>query len=189
MKKTKEQINAESKETVDKVVAWFGADKGKKFFMRRWFSTLLFILLVKGIFFGGTDAKVPPVAKVAVVQPVVKAVVLTPAQIAENKKKAVAKAKAEAVAKEKADYKLWVDLQFSPWDGSHMTLVKLIKENLNDNKSFKHVKTTYTDNGKGMLTIHMTYRASNAYGGIILQNVTATSDRATSMVRTTSFND
>ena len=206
MKKTREQRNAESKETVDKVVAWYKADKGKKFYKRRWFLTLGAVIIAKNIFFGGTDAKVPPVTKVAVVQPVVKAVVLTPAQIAVNKQKAVAKAKADAVAKTKAvakakadaitakrladiaDYKLWVDSQFSPWDGSHMDLVKLIKEHLNDPKSFEHVKTTYIDKGYG-LEIHMTYRAKNAYGGLILQNVTAIADKAKNEIRTISSND
>lgn len=214
MKKSREQINAESKQTVENVVAWYKADKGKKFFKRRWFITVVALLIAKGVFFGGSDTKeavVPKVQTVAVAKPVVKPapkpVVLTPAQKEENRKKAIVKAKADAVAKAKedaelavwqaeqakatakAEYQTWVDSQFSGWDGSHIDLVKLVKQNLNDDKSFKHEKTTYTDNGKGTLVIHMTYRATNGFGATILQNVTATADRSTNMIKITSTND
>ena len=40
-------------------------------------------------------------------------------------------------------YNSWVDNQFSIWDGSHKELTKLIKKSLNDEKSYKHIKTTY----------------------------------------------
>ena len=35
----------------------------------------------------------------------------------------------------------------------------------------------------------MTYRAENAFGGLILQNVTAKADRATDYIKVTSQND
>ncbi len=39
----------------------------------------------------------------------------------------------------------WINSQFSVWDGSHTVLKDLIKDKLNDEKSFKHIKTTYID--------------------------------------------
>ena len=33
--------------------------------------------------------------------------------------------------------------QFSGWDGKHYDFELLIKENLNDEKSYKHIETTY----------------------------------------------
>ncbi len=39
----------------------------------------------------------------------------------------------------------WIKSQFSAWDGSHTVLKDLIKDNLNDEKSFKHIETTYID--------------------------------------------
>lgn len=105
-----------------------------------------------------------------------------------DKKIADAKAITDANIAKQAEYKEWVDAQFSPWDGSHTYLVDLVKENLNDDKSFKHVKTTYADKGT-YLIIKMTYRAANAFGGIILQNVTAKADYKTNQITITSQND
>lgn len=39
----------------------------------------------------------------------------------------------------------WVDDQFSLWDGSHKVLKDLILDNLNDEKSFDHIETTYIE--------------------------------------------
>lgn len=39
----------------------------------------------------------------------------------------------------------WVREQFSAWDGSHRKLKELIVKNLNDEKSYKHIETTYID--------------------------------------------
>jgi len=39
----------------------------------------------------------------------------------------------------------WIRSQFSAWDGSHTVLKGLIKDNLNDEGSFKHINTTYID--------------------------------------------
>ena len=105
-----------------------------------------------------------------------------------DKKIAAAKAIADAQIAKKAAYQAWIDAQFSPWDGKHTYLVDLVKENLNDDKSFKHVETTYVDKGT-YLIIKMTYRAANAFGGIILQNVTAKADYKTNQITITSQND
>ena len=85
-------------------------------------------------------------------------------------------------------YKAWVDAQFSVWNGSHTGLVGLIKSNLNDDKSFEHVETTYTDKGT-YLIVYMTYRAKNGFGAVILQNVTAKADYKTNIITITSQND
>ncbi len=38
---------------------------------------------------------------------------------------------------------IWVQSQFSAWDGSHKELVNLVKSSMNDEKSFEHINTTY----------------------------------------------
>lgn len=40
---------------------------------------------------------------------------------------------------------IWIREQFSAWDGSHRKLKELILENLNDEKSYDHIETTYID--------------------------------------------
>ena len=50
-----------------------------------------------------------------------------------------------------SEWERWVDSQFSIWNGKHIQLEKMIKERLNDEKSYKHKKTTYiaiTDDSK-----------------------------------------
>jgi len=101
---------------------------------------------------------------------------------AENDKKI-----AEATAKQEA-FNAWVDAQFSPWDGSCVPLVKLVKEYMNDPSSFKHVKTTYkVDNQKGF-TVYMEFRGTNAFGGVILNTVTAYCDYEKKNITITSQN-
>lgn len=39
----------------------------------------------------------------------------------------------------------WISSQFSLWDGAHTALEDLIKDNLNDEKSYDHIETTYID--------------------------------------------
>ena len=36
-----------------------------------------------------------------------------------------------------------IDRQFSPWDGSHLKLTKVIKKSMNDEDSYDHVETSY----------------------------------------------
>ncbi|KLU66783.1 hypothetical protein DEAC_c14510 [Desulfosporosinus acididurans] len=109
---------------------------------------------------------------------------LSTEEAAVKKKEAEEKAAADA----KAAYKKWVDSQFSAWDGSNRYLVDLLKKNLNDPKSFEHVETKYWDRGD-YLIIKMSYRAKNAFGGLILQNVTAKSDYKTDTISIISQND
>lgn len=39
----------------------------------------------------------------------------------------------------------WIEGQFDIWDGSHIALEDLIIKNLNDEKSYKHIQTTYVE--------------------------------------------
>lgn len=51
---------------------------------------------------------------------------------------------AEASAKsEQEEYDEWVSSKFSLWDGSNRTLVNLVKDRLNDKRSFEHEETSY----------------------------------------------
>ncbi len=87
---------------------------------------------------------------------------------------------------EEIDYKKWVEYQFSAWDGSHIELVRLVKENMNDPGSFQHVETRYVDNGTGNgLTVYMKFRGKNAFGGLVINEVTATTDYKTNMIKIT----
>lgn len=83
----------------------------------------------------------------------------------------------------------WIKSQFSAWDGSHTALKKLVIQQLNDEKSFKHSETTYrdicdetvrdevnkvlSDSGYsqrvevGDLFIQMTFSAKNAFNATI----------------------
>lgn len=65
--------------------------------------------------------------------------------------------------------------QFSSWDNSHKNLKRWIKDNMNDPKSFEHVKTTYTDKGDYLL-IYMNYRGKNSFGATVLQTTIAKVD-------------
>ncbi|MBU0518798.1 hypothetical protein KKA00_05960 [bacterium] len=68
-----------------------------------------------------------------------------------------------------------IESQFSQWDGSHRNLVKLIKESMNDAKSFEHVETSYWDMGE-YLIVKTTFRGKNAFGGVVKNWVKAKVD-------------
>ncbi len=83
----------------------------------------------------------------------------------------------------------WIKSQFSVWDGAHTGLEKLVIKQLNDEKSYKHIETTYRDIDDeaardeindvlaksgyeqrvevGDLFIQMQFSAKNAFGGTI----------------------
>lgn len=65
----------------------------------------------------------------------------------------------------------WGDY-FSAWDGSCIPLVKAVKQDMNDPKSFEFVKVeSMIENENGNLIVAMSFRGKNAYGGIVLQGV------------------
>lgn len=61
---------------------------------------------------------------------------------------------------------------FSSWDGSNRELVKLVKANMNDKKSFEHEETTYTTLDDYAVVI-MKFRGKNALGNVVLNSVKA----------------
>ena len=89
----------------------------------------------------------------------------------------------------KVNHKKWVENQFSIWDGSHSELIKLVKKQLNDEKSFKHISTSFAEisddeklklvndtlkemglknrASKGDLLIQMEFSAKNAFNATI----------------------
>lgn len=69
-----------------------------------------------------------------------------------------------------------IEKLFSPWDGSNRSLVKLVKENMNDPKSFEHAETKFWDVGENTIVILMKYRGKNAFGGVVTETIKAESD-------------
>lgn len=72
----------------------------------------------------------------------------------------------------------FVEAQFSAWDGSHRELVKVVKDSMNDRRSFEHIETRYTDNGD-TIVLQMRFRGSNAFGALVQNTVIAEADTAT----------
>jgi hypothetical protein len=62
--------------------------------------------------------------------------------------------------------------QFSGWDGSHIELTRIIKDSMNDPKSYEHVETRYSDKGDYIL-VWTTFRGKNAFGGVVKNSVGA----------------
>lgn len=61
---------------------------------------------------------------------------------------------------------------FNSWDGSNRELVKYVKANMNDKKSFEHEETTYTMLDDYAVVI-MKFRGKNAFGNMVLNSVKA----------------
>jgi len=68
-----------------------------------------------------------------------------------------------------------IEKQFSVWNGSHRGLTKLIKESMNDPKSYQHVETRYGDKGDYLIVV-TTFRGKNVFGGVVKNSVTAKVD-------------
>jgi len=68
-----------------------------------------------------------------------------------------------------------IEAQFSPWDGSHLGLTKVIKKLMNDPDSYKHVETVYWDMGDH-LVVRTTFRGKNAFGGVVTNWIKAKVD-------------
>ncbi len=86
--------------------------------------------------------------------------------------------------KAKVEYQKWVESQFSAWDGSNKYLVELVKENMNDPKSFEHIETKYKDTSDG-LDLYMKFRGKNAFGGLVINEVNAHADYKTKYINRT----
>lgn len=72
--------------------------------------------------------------------------------------------------------------QFSGFNGSHAALVTKVKNTMHNPDSFEHVDTIYywTDETKksagDKITVRMTYRGTNAFGGVVTETVMAQVD-------------
>ncbi|MDE5421737.1 hypothetical protein L3073_05920 [Ancylomarina sp. DW003] len=64
---------------------------------------------------------------------------------------------------------------FSPYDGSHPALTRLIKKNMNDPESYSHADTRFRDDGETIFVITK-FRGTNAYGGVVLNTISARVD-------------
>ncbi|MDR0228742.1 MAG: hypothetical protein LBI72_06740 [Flavobacteriaceae bacterium] len=60
----------------------------------------------------------------------------------------------------------------SSWDGSHRELVKLVKKNMNNPKSFEHVETRYAITGN-QVGLVMVYRETNRFNTVITNSIKA----------------
>lgn len=65
-----------------------------------------------------------------------------------------------------------INSQFSSWDGAHKGLEKLIKNSMNDPKSYEHVESKYIDM-KTHLIVTLTFRGKNAFGALVKNSVSA----------------
>lgn len=59
-----------------------------------------------------------------------------------------------------------IEAQFSPWDGAHRSLERVIKEKMNDPSSYEHSATQYFDMGDHLI-VNTEYRGKNSYGGVV----------------------
>lgn len=73
---------------------------------------------------------------------------------------------------------------FSGWDGSYRPLETAIKESMNDEDSYKHVKTTYRILKKGTphAIVTTTFRGTNVYGAVVKQTIAADVDIKTGQI-------
>lgn len=65
--------------------------------------------------------------------------------------------------------------QFSPWDGSHRQLERLVKTALHDPKSYEHVSSQYWVM-KDHIIVNLSYRANNAFGAKVKEHIKAKYD-------------
>lgn len=61
---------------------------------------------------------------------------------------------------------------FSAWDGYNRELVKLVKNKMNDKKSFEHVDTSYTLLDDYAIVV-MEFRGKNSFGALVMNSVKA----------------
>lgn len=61
-----------------------------------------------------------------------------------------------------------IERQFSAWDGAHLKLERSVEDSLKDPDSYEHIETRYGIKGD-RLTVVMTFRAKNSFGGYVVQ--------------------
>lgn len=92
-----------------------------------------------------------------------------------NAEEIAVKQEAEEKQKSEEARKKLIEKQFSSWDGSHRKIVKYLKENMNDEDSFKHISTVYYDEKDAILVITK-FSGKNGFGGTVKQTFTARTD-------------
>ena len=81
--------------------------------------------------------------------------------------------KQEIVEAEKsALHKKMIEVQFSSWDGSHISLTKEIKKAMNYPESYEHISTTCTDLGDH-IQVWTEFRGKNSFGAKVENIVNA----------------
>lgn len=115
-------------------------------------------------------------------------------EAAKLEKEMQAKKQAELEASPEYQYNEWVKEQFSTL-GRNYDLEFLVKDNLNDSKSFEHIETIYTDYGlnakednKPNIIVIMKFRAKNKLGGYVVNEVTAHIDYDTNSIKIKNIN-
>lgn len=68
--------------------------------------------------------------------------------------------------------------KFSTWDGSYRPLTKIIKENMHDESTYKHIETTYRSvlNANPYAIVTTIFSGTNRYGARVKQSLTAKVD-------------
>ena len=62
----------------------------------------------------------------------------------------------------------------SGWDGSHPTVISLVKEKMRNPNSFEHIETKISPvNSTGIHKLVMKYRAANGFGGLTISSASA----------------
>jgi len=79
----------------------------------------------------------------------------------------------EVSVKQKKNY---AGAGFSIWDGSHSGLKKFVKQRMHNPSSFRHVETKFNADEADHILVKMTYRGSNAFGGIVTNWILARVD-------------
>jgi len=68
----------------------------------------------------------------------------------------------------KLDRTKLIEKQFSSWDGSHIQLEKVIKQQMKNPDSYEHVETLYWDRGDH-ITVQTTYRGTNSFNAVVTE--------------------
>ena len=79
-----------------------------------------------------------------------------------------------------------IEKHFSAWDGSHRGLTEHIKQVMNDPDSYQHAETKYWDESD-CLRVKTTYRGKNAFGGVVVNTVTAKVDLDGNVIEIVSY--
>lgn len=66
--------------------------------------------------------------------------------------------------------KEYIETQFSRWDGSHASVVAHVKAYMHDPSSFRHLATSYTDNGTTLVVV-MVYSGKNVFSARVQERV------------------